>query len=507
MSSKTTGIAGKSLFLLTYNIFGGIIGYVTMFFALRFVGQDAWGIFGSALGISGLLGILTSMGVDAAHIKKMTQKKNKDECMGAYLIIKGSLGLLFLIASFGGFFVMGRVFGYSFESPYLQAAVYIALLGMLLSSIGNIFRATYQAKLNAKRSILPMFVQVTVQDTLIILFSMYYALAGNTMSTGYLGVLYAYAYLLGAFSRILVYIIWKFESVLNVKRPSRALVKEYILFSIPLALMGIVGVIQGYTDRTMLQFFWNSREVGGYFTVQKLSLALIYFGSSLNFFLYPAQSKYYEQGKQHRFFQITKTSERYLSMLTAPFVFFTAIMGAEILNLFKSSLIAYTPALIILVIYAYFNVINGPYSSQMTSANRPHEVMKVGLVQATANVVLNSIFIPSSLFGVPLFGWKSTGAALATLISFLIGFTYLRYRVWKILGTSFERRNLLHIMAGIIALAVLYIIKLYVGAMYSWYMLGMAFLLFMGIYLGVLYLFKEFGSDEWKLITSMIKKF
>ena len=504
MSTETSKIAKKSLFLLSYNVFGAGIGYLTMFFALKFVGQEAWGIFGAALGIAGLLGIFASLGVDTAHVKKYTQKEEKEECMGAYLLIKGFLGLLFLLISFGGFFILGDVFGYKFESPYLEKAVYIAIFGMLMSSIANIFKTVYQAKMDAKKSIIPLFIQVIVQDSLIIVFSIHFKIL-SMWNSEFLGVLFSYAYLLGTFSRLMVYVVWGFSDRFSIKKPHRSLVVEYIRFSIPLALLGIVATIQAYTDRTMLQFFWNSREVGGYFTVQKLALFITYLGSSVSFFLYPAQASYYEK-RDKQFFTVSMKSEWYLSLLSVPIVFFTIAMAPEILNIFRSSLIPYSTPLIILMIYAYLNVINKPYGTQLTSANRPHEVMKMGIIQASANVVLNAIFIPKSILGIPLFGWKSTGAALATLLSFLIGFTYLRYRAWKILGMRYEMKILYHLIAGTIALITIILLKYLVSAMYAWYEIVAMFLLFTGIYASILYLFGELDKDLWVFAQSIIGK-
>jgi O-antigen/teichoic acid export membrane protein len=501
--SEHIEVAKKSLFAASYNVVGGLVGYITMFFALRLVGKEAWGIYGSALGIAGLLSIFATLGLDATHIKMMTKLKDKAQCMGAYFILKTLFGFLYLVISFLGFFLIGEFLGYKFESIYLEHAVYITIFGFFVSSIANAFKTSYQVKFQARRTVVPMFVQLLVQDMLIIVFSFMYYLTPK-ISQGYVGVLFSYAYLLGNVARLIVYVLWSFKDKFSYKLPSREVVKEYLHFTFPLALLGAVGIIQAYTDRTMLQFFWNSAEVGGYFTIQKIALSVVYLGGALVFFLYPAQSKYFEQNRKEDFFQITKKAERYLSLFTIPFVFFTLGMAPEILNLFRGSLIPYSLPLILLMIYAYLNVINRPYSSQMTSANKPGEVLKVGLIQATANVVLNSIFIPTSILGIPLLGMKSTGAALATLLSFLVGFIYFRYRVWKILGTHYEKRILLHLWAGADTFMLFYILKFFIGPMYPWYELLGASILFLLIYAAFLHLLGEFGNEEVLLIKRIL---
>ncbi len=502
--SDGANLTKKSAAVFTYNILGAVLGYITMFFALKLAGQEAWGVYGSALAISGILSVLATLGVDKTHIKKMTQRRNKEECMGAIIIIKAFLGLIFLLASFLLFFILGEYFGFKFESPYLAKAVYISLLAMLISSFSNIFKATYQSKLKARGALVPLFFQVLIQDILIILFSLWYSFNGE-VEQQYIGVLFAYAFLIGNFGKLLVYILWAFKDNIGVKMPPKWLLKEYLLFSIPLALMGIVAVIQGYTDRAMLQFFWDVREVGGYFAVQKLALAVTFLGSSVAFFLYPAQSFYYERDQRERFYDITLKAERYLSLISVPIVFFGVAMAQELLNIFRASLIPYSSALIILLIYSYLVVINRPYTSQLTSANKPNEVMKVGVIQATANIVLNSIFIPQSIMGVPLLGMKSTGAALATLLSFLIGFIYLRYKAYRILKTRFNHRIIIHILASLLGLLFVYILRALGVNLYPWYGIALAFLGFMGIYVLVLYLLGEIGEEDLAMVKSLLK--
>ncbi len=500
-----TNLTKKSALVFSYNLFGAVLGYITMFFALKFAGQEAWGVYGSALAIAGILGVLSTLGLDSAHIKKMTQRKNKEECMGAFILLKGILALLYLLLSYLFFFVLGEYFGFKFETPYLGKAVYISIFAIFISSLSNIFKSTYQAKLKARSSLTPLFAQVVVQDILIVLFSIWFYIRGLG-EPQYIGVLFAYAFLIGNFAKLFIFILWAFRDNIRVRKPPAWLVKEYILFSIPLALMGIVGVIQSYTDRTMLQFFWNVKEVGGYFAVQKLAMAVTFIGSSVAFFLYPAQSLYYERKDKRSFYEVTLKAERYLSLVSIPIVMFGVSMAEELLNIFRASLMPYSTPLIILLIYSYLVVINRPYSSQMTSANRPHEVMKVGITQATANVILNAIFIPTSLFGIPMLGMKSTGAALATLISFLLGFLYLRFKTYSILHTRFNHRILLHIMASLLALLSVELLHLTSLNLYSWYGIGIAFLLFLSVYSLSLYLTGELGREEINLFFSILKK-
>ncbi len=503
MKIEAHKLAKKSFFLLSYNAIGAVVGYVTMFFALKFVGEEAWGIFGSALAISGFLGILADLGLNTTHIKKSSQKKNVEECLGAYIALKGILLVIFMLTSFFGFFFLGNVLGFKFESPYLRTAAYIAVLGMLNSAMADVFKTMYQSKLKAGKSIGPLFVQLAVQDLSLVAFSIRYAV-GSSWSPDFVGVLFVYSYLLGTSAKVITYAILAIRDRVVIRKPTYTLIREYVLFALPLAFYGIISSIQSYTDRIMLQFFWNSAIVGGYFAVQKLTLSVGYIGSSLIFFLYPAQASYFE-GKSHRDFRdITVNAERYLSLFVLPISIFFVVMSAEILNIFRHSLVNYSTTMMILAIYGYMVVINMPYNSQLTSASLQVHVMIAGLFQVFLNVFLNAIFIPKSVLGIPLFGLKSTGAALATLLSFLVGFLYIRYRVYKNLNVHFNKRIIMHLVSAASSSVVLYLLKMKIQ-LFSWYAIAGSFILFILIYAGLLYLMRELKKDDLKIIIKIFK--
>ncbi len=503
MKIEAHKLAKKSLFLLSYNVTGAVVGYITMFFALKFVGPDAWGIFGSALAISGFLGVLADLGLNATHIKKISKEKDVESCLGAYVALKGLLILVFMCASFFSFFVIGNILGYKFESPYLRTAAYIAILGMVNSAMSDMFKTMYQSKLKARKSIGPLFVQLAVQDFSIMGFSVYYSI-NTSWTPDFIGVLFVYSYLLGTTAKVITYSMLAIHDKIVIKKPSFTLMKEYVLFAIPLAFYGIISSIQAYTDRLMLQFFWNSTIVGGYFAVQKLALSVGYIGSSLIFFLYPTQASYFENRLHSDFREITINAERYLSLIASPIVFFLIVMSSEILNIFRQSLMTYSITMIILAIYGYLVVINMPYKSQLTSASLQHHIMLAGLLQILLNVILNLIFIPESVMGIHLLGLKATGAALATLLSFLVGFFYIRYRAYKNLHVRYYWKIFLHILSAGFASLIVYFIKMKISIL-SWYgILGM-FILFVIIYTGVLYLIKEIKKDDIRLILTILK--
>ncbi|MCD6370906.1 MAG: polysaccharide biosynthesis protein [Thermoplasmata archaeon] len=496
MKIETENLTRKTAFALFYNIFSAALGYVALFYVMRSVGQTGWGIVGSAMGLVGLLAILSDLGSSSTHVKKVGEGGDIEKKNGTYITLKLIFTNLFVVVTLLAIY-LANYLGFKFESEYLRNAVILMIFYYYLFSLSKIFKTILRAYMKTSHALLPDFVRVIVQDIFLIVFSMYWIINPSAPPEK-IGVLFVYGYIIAAFAQLLTFIFIIRD--LKVKKPSIELIKSYLIFSIPLIFLGVVGTIQANTDKAMLQFFWNTREVGAYFGIQKLIVPLTTLSTALNFVIFPAQSHNYNRNRK-RFMEITYTAERYASLLILPLISFIFVLAPEVLNLWKKSLIPYTTVLRILLIYSFFYVLNTPYSSQLVSAGHPKENLKAGAVQAILNVVLNAIFIPTSLLSIPLLGMKSVGAALATLLSLLAGFFLLRFRAYKILGTKFNRKILLHIFASFLSGSFLYFLNRYVYHFVRFYELALAAVIFSLIYIGLLLLMKELTLKELEKIV------
>ncbi len=500
MKPDTSNLTRKTTFIMVYNVFGAVAGYITLFFVLRLVGTSAWGILGAATGMVGLLTLIADFGLSGAHIKKFSEGNNIDEKMGAYILLKIIYDVLFVIISFLAIFVVTDIFGFHFETVYLREAVVIIILYYFLTYLGGIFKTTLRAYMKTTIATIPDFFRVLVQDITLICFTLWWVYHPH-VTPEFVGVLYAYGYLLSVFVQLSLLILYSKNYIL-FKIPSLPVLKEYILFALPLGFFGAVGVVQGYTDRAMLQFFWNYKEVGAYFSIQRIVIAITTFGMAVSFVLYPAQSHHFSGGDRKKFEEITKSAERYISLLVIPLIGFGIVFAPEILNMWNRNLVSYALVLQILLIYAYFYVLNSPYGSQLVSAGRPKENLKAGIVQASLNVILNTVLIPTSILGISLFGLKSVGAAIATFTSYLFGFVLIRYKVYRILGTTYNKRVFMHIFATTVPAVILYYMNTYVLSFVRFYELLIAFLIFIGMYGGILFVLGELKKEEIKLIVN-----
>ena len=500
MRVDTSNLTRKTAFVMAYNIYGATLGYVTLFIVMRLIGTSAWGILGAATGMVGLLTIFADFGLSGAHVKKISEGGDAGEKFGAYFVLKMIYSFVFLAVSFAAVFFVTNVLGFKFENEYLEMATYIIILYFFLLSLANIFRNALRARMETTRAVIPDFIRVTVQNVALISASVWWVY-NSEVPKEWVGVLYSYGYLISVFAQIAALSFYA-RRFLVVRRPSLDTIREYLMFSIPLGFFGIVGLIQSYTDRAMLQFFWSYNEVGGYFGVQKITLAIMSIAAAINFVLYPAQAHHYSWNDLGRFRRVTNMAERYITLIILPLICGGVVFAPEFLNLWNLQMVAYADVLRILLIYSFLYVLNSPYTSLLVSAGLPKENLKAGAVQALLNVLLNAILIPSSIFGVTLFGLKSVGAALATLLSYFVGFTLVRYWVYRNTGVLFNKKLTLYFAYAAVSSFVAYLINTHVYHFVRFYEVFLGFTILLSLYFLLLYLSREVTLSE---ITSLIK--
>ncbi len=506
MKIDTTNLTRKSLFVLSYNVFGGLIGYITMFFVYRFVGQLSWGIFGSALAIGGITSVILDLGINTTHVRKiteLTEQKNYDEYMSTYVLLKFILAVIYLVLMYGGIFILKYFFHIGFETHYLQMAVYVALAAYFLGAFTHIFKTTYQAHIHTKKAISPVFLKTTVQNLAIIAFSIWWYTFSPDVPVEFMGVLFTYSFLLGTAAQLFAYVRISGDISFKFKIPSSRTIKAYILLALPLSFVGMVNTIQLFTDRIMLQFFWSAYEVGGYFGVQKIAMFLNYIANSVTFVIFPALATHYSMKRHTEFKDIAYKAERYISLISVFFVSFIIALSPQILNLWNKNLLNYWLVLDILLIYEFLFAINVPYRSQLISGNLVSVLLRITTLQAILNVALDLVLIPTSIFGIPLMGLKSEGAALGSLISFTVGFLYVRYISYKHFKMIVSKSLIKHILVGALIFIMIYAVNMYIYPINRVYDIALSFFVFGAVYIGLLMAVREITRSE---ITEIIRK-
>ena len=162
------------------------------------------------------------------------------------------------------------------------------------------------------------------------------------------------------------------------------------------------------------------------------------------------------------------------------------------------------PIVRILAINSFFVLYFKPFRYVISGTDRPELSAKISVAGNIANIALNVILIPDSLFGVPLFGLKEVGAGIATLTS-MVGISFSKFFVSKRLAdVSFTWGTLYHIGAAVASGLILYAWQWQVMPITRFYHLFIYGFAMIGIYTAILYLVGEFTKKEWDYIMESI---
>jgi O-antigen/teichoic acid export membrane protein len=509
-------IARKSFLIVISHFLIQIIGWIGLVIIAKLWGEfapEVLGIIGFAMSFLAIFNIVADLGFTQAHIKRVSEGKDLGTCIGTYIAIKLSLIVIMVTVVFVSLFIWKEVFQGGFHDATTESTIFVFLLYYIflnLSSIPiNTFTGTREI---AKRQIPAVFGRI-IKIPLIILV----ALAGVSIvgispaidwpqflqplqrfisdhAIGSLAMTYAFDMM------IIFFIGMWFLRKYPIKKPNWELFKSYFTFAMPIMLFSVIGVISLNIDKIMIGYFWTSVEVGYYFTIQQVLQIITVFYIAVSIVLLPTISQFHSSRNHEKIKKTTLLAERYISMIMIPPIIVVIVLANSVINIMLDK--TFLPAasvLITLAIYIFIFSINRPYESLISGINRPGISTKIGLLICFTNIPLNYLFIPENglLSSIGING--PTGAAVATVISTLVGFFGLRYSAKKLSGIKLlQTHTPRHIIAGLIMGLVLYLLafQITIFPTIHWYHLLMFAGLGLGVYLGILYILKEFNKKD-----------
>jgi O-antigen/teichoic acid export membrane protein len=484
------------------------------------------------MAFNGLFSLVGKMGFASAHIKRVSEGKDLGTCIGTFATIKIALTFIMIAIVLSAIFIMKYVLKTGFQDATTETAVYVFLIYTSLLNVVDIAVYTFQGKKEIAKMQLTILFENVIKVPLMIVV----ALAGATIagvvsispaidwpgflqplqkfiSTHAIGSLAA-AYIFGVLASVFVG-LWLLKKY-PIKKPTREFFKSYFVFAMPIMILALVNNISLNVDKVMIGYFWTSVEVGYYFTMQQVFELVIILSTSVGIVLFPTISEYHAKKNYAKMKQLTRLAERYISMIIIPVIVVIIIFASSVINiLFDSSFLPAVPVLMTLTLYAFLVGLKMPYSSLIQGMNKPAIAAKVGLLMGISNIVLNFLFIPENglLSNVTILGSTysingPTGAAFATSLSVLIGFIGLRLAAKKHLKIKLiQSHTPRHLLAGAVMGAILYYIA-YQTSLFPvirWFhLLGFAGL-GLAIYLGILFVLREFDKKDMKFFLELIR--
>jgi O-antigen/teichoic acid export membrane protein len=515
-------IARKSLLIVSSNFVLRFTGWIGLIILAKLWGgfaPEALGVIGFAMSFIAIFNIFSGSGFDSAHIKRVSEGMDLGLCIGTFATIKMLLTGVMTAVIFFYLYISKNIFNIGFSDATTESVVIIFILYFIFKDLRQISESTFAGRKEiAKKEMLVLFEVVKIPLMIFV------AIAGVNMASinpaihwpSFLEPLRAFiaSHAMGSlavaylFSMIIPFIVGLFLiRHYPIKKPNWKTINSYFYFAIPVLIISAISVISLNIDKLMIGYFWDAKRVGYYFTVQQIYVIVTILASSIGAVLFPTISEYHSKNKLIEVNKIIHLAERYISMIIIPPIVLIIVFANPVIEIMLTK--SYLPAasvMIILLIYAFIYSLKMPYTAMISGMNKPLLGAKIGAVICIVNISLNYLFIPQhgvlSIFGIN----GPAGAAVATVISSLVGFIGYLLAAKKLTGLKiFQNHTPRHIIAGVVMGGVLYFIAFRTAFFpeISWYHLLIFAGLGLGVYLAILYMLKEFSKNDYKFFVDL----
>ncbi len=403
-------LARKSLLTFATNLFNSLLGFASTFIVARLMGPETLGTVGYLLGLIGMVALFSDLGFSVTHVKRASEQNDIAYDTGAFFVLKGGLTIIVVVVLYLAPVVAGWV-GYRpliITKHYL--AYYVLASMYLFRGLETLFTVTFRAR------------QETAKNSVALIASSFAtAIAKITVAVAGLGIVaLSGAYLLEEVVLLAVALIL-FRGY-PVKRPQRVHLRRYVTFALPVMMTFIFSNIISNADRVILGELWDVAEVGYYIGVAGIIRAMEQVSGAITTLFLPRSSHDVYRGRRDLVTQRLFAAEKYLLLTMVPVVALVIFFREPIIRLvLGDQFLASVPVLAVLTANALWKTYRRPYDSLTYALDKPHYMIWVGVINLITLVVADLILIPTTLFGIPMLGLGSLGAALGWLTKSLVG--------------------------------------------------------------------------------------
>ncbi len=390
------------------SILATILAYLTKFVLVRNLSVEDYGLFFAVFTFVLFFSLFANLGMGkglgrfiAEYGFKKKYKEIKSLIAGSFLIQMIASGIIIIIFWSISDYLAINYFKDIRASNLLRILVFYLPLITIYNKIRAIFQGTKNIKsFSLTESILNGAVFLIV-------------MTGITFGLGIYAPAIAYISALILF--ILIFISSALKSIQYFKLKPKNIIAEnrkLLLFSLPLMITTVGGLLITYFDTLMLTYFDTLDKVGIYNIIYPSALLIVIIGVSIGSTLLPILTELWSLKKKKEIRSVLKIINKYLLILCLPIVIILMQFSREIIRiLFGKAYLAGVVAFNIILIGALFKVFSTINVYVLIAFKKPKKIMKIFLSGALLNVILN-------LFLIPLY--SITGAAIASGLSFAL---------------------------------------------------------------------------------------
>jgi len=478
---------------------GTIVGMLSHFGArllfARFFSQSQYGIFSLVVIVLNIATVIATLGFDQGSTRQIAHSRGKGDAVKVQGLISSSLQLALIasiLVSVMLFFTSGIISTEIFHEPGLALSLKIVVLAIPFYVLTKVLGAIFLGFDEVKPKV--YFEQIS-WNILFLLLLVLVILLRLPFQAGILA--FSAAFILTGIG----FAVYAQKKAPLTARRYPAIApqgKELLLFSLPLVGVTMLGMVTDSTGSLMLGFFKTAEEVGLYNGAVPLArLVPIALSSTVLIYL-PVISELYSQ---HLMAEIKRTYQvltKWIFTVSLPLFLLLFLFPETVLNFFFGSQYAEAAmALRILSLGFMFHAFFGPNGMTLLAMGKSRQVLWANLLAAGLNVILNLILIPQ---------WSITGAAIASLISYLALNTFQSVKLYQLSKIHlFTKSYLKPILASGTIIAVIYVLTRSFLVV-SYWMLPLIFILFLGVYGLCLVLTKSFDKEDIMILVAVGKR-
>ncbi|PKP58766.1 MAG: hypothetical protein CVT88_06765 [Candidatus Altiarchaeales archaeon HGW-Altiarchaeales-1] len=451
MSTAKTLAKGTAWILISALIIK-FLAFIYYIILARTVPQEEIGQFFFVLSVVGIISLFSDLGLGSSAIGRFVPfyaGQEKFNYVKKVLKISVSAGTIFSTICAIFLILFADNISNFFSKPYLTSLFQIMASYFLIINFYYVALNFLQGRKLMKFVSYIQSIQQIFKTVLTIIFLFFFGFVAESIAFGFvLSFLFA-----AVFGWLWVLKEHRTLPKTNEEAKFISLLKQMVPFGLTVVLISSMGIINGYTDRIMLGYFFPAAESDimiGIYTIAIAFPSIIgIFAGAIGSIFYPVITEMWAKKNTEEMQKTTTTVIRWIFISSIPMLLITLIFPVQILTIVYGENYAEGWIVVILASTGLFIIyLSLPSQYILAAMNRLDITKKIIAVGAITNVLLNFIFIPI---------YDINGAAFASLISAII-MTTLFLRTSKTTNIKFPKDIYKPVAAGILAAVILYLL-------------------------------------------------
>lgn len=451
------GVSRKGVLVVASQVVSAVLGLLVLLLVGRYLNPTVFGAYLFAVHLVGLVATLSQLGFGTAQTRAVARGDDLGRTLGVFGRLRTVLVITYVALFLLGLLVWHVLLDRGFTDATTLQVVLVVLAASALAQWRRVATATWRGQGRVHRiewgNLADMLVFTSgvaavalaagsasgrwiplpgLGEGLVSLLRMPEA-PGAALLALYL----AFAHLAGKAASLLVYSVWWIRDRVPVGPWDGELARRHIRFALPVAFTGMLSVLLLQTDILMIGYFWDSHEVGLYGAAKRLAKFGLLPTVALRTIVFPYFSHLLGRGAATEALAAFRQVEKYLLLFVVPLgVAMMVWADAGIHIAVGDSFAGASAPLRYLALWTIIMALGMPVRLKHLAAGNTRTMLEVMSINVGANLVLNLVFIPTSILGVPLLGLGAEGSAIATVLATTLGYVYNRWRARADFGVA-----------------------------------------------------------------------